>query len=295
MPTRVIDNFLPYSRGKVGYIRRPVANVPRRDYSPRTDQNQPLRLSDVLQPKTYISRSQTTPIKPETPTPKTPLVATHTPELPAQTKIRQMLVQKRLIYILPATVFLLGGAVGVVASRANRQQASQVQAQHSARAGKIEIPAKQVVGFRLPVRLKIPKLKVDAPLDYMSLTPQGDMDTPKGPDTAGWYQHGPRPGEPGSSVIDGHFGYKDGIPAVFDNLHTLQKGDKVYIEDEAGTTITFVVRELRTYGPNDDATDVFRSSDGKAHLNLITCQGTWNVAQQSYSTRLVAFTDKETP
>lgn len=153
---------------------------------------------------------------------------------------------------------------------------------------------KEEVRLGLPVRLKIPKISIDAAVDYVGLTPQGDMDTPKGPATAGWYQHGPRPGEKGSSVIDGHFGYRDRIPAVFDNLHTLQKGDKIYIEDETGTTITFVTRELKTYGPNDDAADVFRSGDGKAHLNLITCQGSWNATQQSYSTRLVVFADKET-
>jgi LPXTG-site transpeptidase (sortase) family protein len=152
---------------------------------------------------------------------------------------------------------------------------------------------KEEVKFGLPARLKIPKIDIDAVVDYVGLNPEGNMDIPKGPTTVGWYQHGPRPGEKGSSVIDGHFGYKNRIPAVFDNLHTLQKGDKIYIEDETGKTITFVARELRTYGPNDDATDVFRSGDGKAHLNLITCQGTWNAAKKSYSTRLVVFADKE--
>jgi hypothetical protein len=53
------------------------------------------------------------------------------------------------------------------------------------------------------------------------------------------------------------------------------------------------VRELRTYGPDEYASAVFRSSDGKAHLNLITCEGTWNSAQKSFSNRLVVFADKE--
>lgn len=152
-------------------------------------------------------------------------------------------------------------------------------------------PEKVNIGF--PVRLKIPTINVDAALDYVGLTPGGDLDAPKGPANAGWYDHGPRPGEKGSSVIDGHFGYKNNIPAVFDNLHTLKKGDKLYVEDERGTTITFVVRKLSTYRQNEDHPDVFRSSDGKAHLNLITCQGVWNQALKSYSTRLVVFADKE--
>jgi len=105
---------------------------------------------------------------------------------------------------------------------------------------------------------------------------------------------GPRPGELGSSVIDGHSGYKDNKPAVFDNLGQLQKGDKVYIEDEKGEINTFVVRELRNYDPNQNAEDVFSSDDGISHLNLITCGGAWDETDKTHSSRLVVFTDKET-
>ncbi len=151
----------------------------------------------------------------------------------------------------------------------------------------------ETVRAGLPVRLKIPKLNIDAGLDYVGLTPTGELGVPKGPASAGWYVLGPRPGEKGNAVIDGHFGYKDNIPAIFDNLHALQKGDNLYVEDEKGKTVTFVVRELRTYGQNEDASSVFIPSDTKAHLNLITCQGIWNSAQRSYSNRLVVFADEE--
>lgn len=83
------------------------------------------------------------------------------------------------------------------------------------------------------MRLKIPKIMVDAALDHVGITPSGELGVPKGPTTAAWFAQGPRPGETGAAVIDGHFGYKN-IPAVFDNLHTLQKGDKVFVEDEKG-------------------------------------------------------------
>ena len=142
------------------------------------------------------------------------------------------------------------------------------------------------------MHLRIPKINVDAAIQYVGLTPQGAMDVPKGPADVAWFDLGPRPGENGSAVIAGHEGWKDGIHAVFDNLHTLQKGDKLYVEDENGTTITFVVREVKLYDQNQDASDVFGSSDGAAHLNLITCAGTWHAAEKSYSNRLVVFTDK---
>lgn len=145
----------------------------------------------------------------------------------------------------------------------------------------------------LPVRLKIPAINVSAAVEYVGLTPQGDLDAPKNPANTGWYSLGPRPGEAGSSVIDGHFGYRDNIAAVFDNLSKLRADDKIYVEDKKGTAAIFVVRETQNYDLQADATAVFRSSDGKAHLNLITCEGTWNASQKSYSNRLVVFADKQ--
>lgn len=144
-----------------------------------------------------------------------------------------------------------------------------------------------------PVRLKIPKINVNSSLEYLGLTEDGAVDAPKGPSNAAWFNLGVRPGEIGSAVIVGHFGWKNGIPAVFDNLHKLKKGDKLHIEDDKGKIITFIVRELRTYTDNQIAPEVFGSTDDKAHLNLITCQGVWNKTKKSYSNRLVVFTDKE--
>ena len=152
--------------------------------------------------------------------------------------------------------------------------------------------AEQVVSG-LPIRLKIPSINIDAPIEQVDLAPDGSMDVPKAPPNAAWFNLGPRPGENGSAVIDGHFGWKNNIPAVFDHLNKLQKGDKIYIVDDKGVTITFVVRETRIFVEKDNTSTVFSSSDGKAHLNLITCEGIWNKVTKSYSGRLVVFADKE--
>jgi LPXTG-site transpeptidase (sortase) family protein len=119
------------------------------------------------------------------------------------------------------------------------------------------------------------------------------MDVPAGPDDTAWLDLGPRPGEIGSAVIDGHAGWKDNIPAVFDNLYKLNIGDKIFIEDASGMTLTFVVRKIRTYTSTADVSAVFASNDTKAHLNLITCAGAWNEATKSSSKRLVVFADRD--
>jgi sortase A len=149
------------------------------------------------------------------------------------------------------------------------------------------------VNAGLPVRLKIPGINIDAAVEYVGLTPEGTMDVPKGPDDVAWFERGQRPGERGSAVMAGHYDLKNGEAGPFDNLRTLRPGDKVYVEDDTGEIISFVVRESRTYDPKADASDVFGSHDGKAHLNLITCEGEWDTRAQQYSKRLVVFTDKE--
>ena len=143
----------------------------------------------------------------------------------------------------------------------------------------------------LPVRLKIPKIKVNAVVETAGLTPDGAMGVPKGPANVAWFKLGPRPGNTGSAVIAGHYGFKKG--SVFDNLNKLQKGDKIYVEDDKGATSTFVVRDIKMFASNAGASEVFNSGDDKSHLNLITCEGIWNKATKNYSRRRVVFADKE--
>jgi LPXTG-site transpeptidase (sortase) family protein len=150
------------------------------------------------------------------------------------------------------------------------------------------------VAVGLPVHLEIPKINVNAPVIPVGVAKDGSMEAPSGPKDVGWFKSGSRPGDVGSAVIDGHYGYwKSGVGSVFDDLDKLRKGDEIYVEDDNGVTVTFVVRKILTYDPSDDASSLFNSSDGKSHLNLITCEGIWDSTQETYSNRLVIFTDKE--
>ncbi len=145
----------------------------------------------------------------------------------------------------------------------------------------------------LPLRLKIPKIHINAEVEYVGLTSNGEMDTPKSTYNVGWYAPGIRPGENGNAVIAGHYGWEEGKPAAFDELHELRIGDKIYIEDDRGKTTSFIVRANRRYEPNDDASSVFNATDEGSHLNLIACEGEWDEVSQSYSKRLVVFADRE--
>ncbi|MDB5162472.1 MAG: peptidase family protein [Candidatus Saccharibacteria bacterium] len=143
-----------------------------------------------------------------------------------------------------------------------------------------------------PTHLNISKINVDTAVNHVGITAEDNMDIDEDPKTAAWYQLGPKPGEEGSAVIAGHYGWKRGVASVFNELNKLVAGDEVSVLGEDGKVIRFTVTRLASYTPEQDATDVFRSDDGKAHLNLVTCQGSWNNSVQTYSERLVVFTDQ---
>ncbi len=153
------------------------------------------------------------------------------------------------------------------------------------------IPEQPSIG--LPVTLKIPSINLDSAIESVGLTHNGSMDIPKDTNNVAWFNLGPRPGDNGSAVIDGHYGIKDGKASAFDDLYKLRIGDKLYVEDDRGLIISFVVSGIRRFDPKADASTVFGSSDGKAHLNLVTCEGEWNKVSKGYPQRLVVFSDKE--
>lgn len=265
------DNFLPDIRSRSSYLSRPIPSVSRRVYR---SENEGSLISDFLPPQAVPSKSSPVP-KEEALQNKTSLKARSS---------------KKLLYALAPVLIILCG-VGLMGLTGNRQQPQTLPpATHASLHAPVIPPP--VEAFGLPARIKIPTINVDAAVEHMGLTAQGALDVPKGPADAAWYDQGPRPGEKGNSVISGHFGWKDGLPAVFDDLRKLQKGDMVYIEDEKGSITTFVVRDFRTFAPSEATAEVFNATDSTAHLNLITCNGQWSNAKKSYSQRLVVFADK---
>jgi LPXTG-site transpeptidase (sortase) family protein len=167
----------------------------------------------------------------------------------------------------------------------------------------IRIPPSVFAGFRSrpilqaetvsapPRRLSIPAIGVSAPVEFVGVTPSGEMHVPSTPVSVGWLRQGSVPGEKGSAVIAGHVNDMHGNDAVFAKLQHIKKGDSIFIEDEAGKMTTFLVRESRLYDAGH-ADEVFGTNDA-AHLNLITCEGEWNTDTQSYAKRLVVFADLE--
>ena len=156
----------------------------------------------------------------------------------------------------------------------------------SGQGGSFEMPGK-------PVRLRIPAIGVDANIQSVGLAWQGtgDMGIPTNFTDVGWYNGGPRPGMPGSAVIDGHLDGHDVKEAVFYNLSKLQKGDVVEVVDTQGTVLRFKVTKTALYDYTATTTEVFSNDTSTSRLNLITCAGDWDKQDKVYSQRVVVFTE----
>ena len=143
-----------------------------------------------------------------------------------------------------------------------------------------------------PLRFIITRINVNAPIEDVGITAQGDLATPtKNPwDGVGWYSNGPRPGEEGSAVINGHLDRPGGYPGVFWNLRDLRAGDEVLIVNALGKTLHFRVTRIASNPPQEAPVQEIFGTTGGIYLNLITCAGTWIPEQHQTTLRLVVYT-----
>ena len=143
--------------------------------------------------------------------------------------------------------------------------------------------------LHIPLRLRIPKIRVDATVETVGKTTSGAMDIPVDANDVAWYGLGPLPGEPGASVIAGHVDTKRG-PAVFWSLQKLQVGDTVDVSQAGGVTHQFVVDSVQWYATDAAPLSTIFSLDGSPRLNLITCGGVFDRNQHMYDKRVVIYT-----
>ena len=141
-----------------------------------------------------------------------------------------------------------------------------------------------------PVRIQIPSIKVDAAIEYVGLTPTGDMDVPKNYDNTAWYEPGARPGDVGNAAIAGHVDSKTG-KAVFWDLAKLKAGDEIFVVGDDGVTRRFVVAALDSYGRRDAPLQQIFGPTSERHLNIITCDSTTPFTNGQYAANVVVYTN----
>lgn len=139
-----------------------------------------------------------------------------------------------------------------------------------------------------PVRLRIPGLHVNSPLQHLGRQADGTVAVPNRTDVAGWYDQGPRPGQPGPAVILGHVDSRAG-PGIFFDLRRLPIGAVIQVDRADGSTVTFRVTEVSKVSKARFPTDLVYAPTLEPTLRLVTCGGSFDETRRSYRDNVIAF------
>jgi len=124
-------------------------------------------------------------------------------------------------------------------------------------------------------------------VESVGVEDDGTLSVPKSWSAAGWYKDGPKAGENGNVILDGHYDTSTGAPGAFWELKDLQVGDKVVLTDRLGRDFEYLVNSKFFISINDpQRAEVFEKSTNKI-LTLITCSGVWDYSSGTYNKRLV--------
>jgi sortase (surface protein transpeptidase) len=146
------------------------------------------------------------------------------------------------------------------------------------------LPAPRAVAAFEPVRLRIPRLGVDAPVVHVLTEQDGTMGSPTNATDVGWYP-GVRPGA-GNALFDSHHDW-NGEDGSFFALETLRPGDRIDVLGSDGARMTYTVVWEREVNGGIDATDLLGPHAGKQEATLITCGGAFDTLTRHHVDRIV--------
>jgi sortase (surface protein transpeptidase) len=138
----------------------------------------------------------------------------------------------------------------------------------------------------LPIRLRIPAIGVDTPLERLGLDKQGAVAAPTAWQVAGWYTGSARPGQAGPAVILGHVDSTSG-PAVFYRLALLRPGAAVAVTRADGSTILFHVSGQQRVAKSQFPTDLVYAPTLEPSLRLVTCGGSFDEKSHHYRDNII--------
>ncbi|MFI8227730.1 class F sortase [Streptomyces sp. NPDC085900] len=140
-----------------------------------------------------------------------------------------------------------------------------------------------------PDRIRIPSIRVDAPLMGLGLTRSGSLGVPPAGEKnlAGWYEAGTTPGETGTAIVAGHVDNADG-PAVFYDLGAVKKGSAIDVDRRDGSTARFTVDAVEVYKAAGFPDQKVYGAADRPELRVITCGGGYS-RSTGYQGNVVVF------
>jgi sortase (surface protein transpeptidase) len=141
-----------------------------------------------------------------------------------------------------------------------------------------------------PLRVRIPRIGVDANIIDLGLNDDGSLEVPTDYAETGWYTGRPAPGEVGPSVVVGHVDSTRG-PAVFFRLRDLEVGDLIAIDRSDGLVAWFKTRKVTLVDKDGFPTKKVYGANDEPVLRLITCGGDFDRSAGSYVGNLIVYAD----
>ncbi|WP_235318347.1 class F sortase [Planococcus sp. CAU13] len=140
-----------------------------------------------------------------------------------------------------------------------------------------------------PLKIIIPSIGVEAEVQHLGITDNGEMAVPSTIDEVSWFEPGYKPGANGRAVIAGHV---DGIdsPAVFWDLSKLTAGDEIIVEGEDSQLLfkVYAMESVKLELADVESVFGYRSSP---ELVLITCSGAYDYGRGTREERLIVYAE----
>ncbi len=139
-----------------------------------------------------------------------------------------------------------------------------------------------------PVRVQVPDLGIDMPVEPAGVAPAGDMALPDTAEVAAWYEFGPAPAAPeGSTLVAAHVDSATTGVGPFARLRDVAAGAAVVVTTADGTTYGYRVQDVVRVPKDTAPVGEWFDRTGTPRLVLVTCGGAFDRRVGHYADNVV--------
>lgn len=144
------------------------------------------------------------------------------------------------------------------------------------------------VRLAVPVRVRIPRIGITAPILATGLDKQKSMEIPEDIRKVGWYKLGVAPGSSrGSAVLVAHRDGRVQGHGAFYSIGSLNLGDRIFVTNSFGDHLKYKVVARERIPKAVLPTKELFAVDGAPRLTLISCGGYYNKSRGGYQDNIV--------
>jgi LPXTG-site transpeptidase (sortase) family protein len=141
-----------------------------------------------------------------------------------------------------------------------------------------------------PIHLSVRVVGVETDIIPIGVDENRAIAVPKQADIAGWWSGGQVAGEPGPTVIVGHYDSKS-APGVFENLKNVGVGARIIVEQSDGSVFLYDVTKVEKIPKSEFPTEAVYGRTPNSTLRLITCGGAFDNDTRHYVDNTIVYAD----